>query len=71
MMRRKLAVALVLAATTGGCFWVTTKSEGMGLGLPISRTIVEAHGGTIRAEYRPGGGAAFTFTLPKARRRRV
>ena len=50
--------------------FMTTKSEGMGLGLPISRTIVEAHGGTIRAENRAEGGAAFIFTLPRARARR-
>ena len=51
--------------------FMTTKSEGMGLGLPISRTIVEAHGGAIRAENRPQGGAAFVFTLPRARGKRV
>lgn len=51
--------------------FMTTKSEGMGLGLPINRTIVEAHGGAIRAGHRPGGGAAFVFTLPRARARRV
>jgi two-component system sensor kinase FixL len=51
--------------------FMTTKSEGMGLGLPISRTIVEAHGGEIRAEHRPKGGAAFVFTLPRAKARRV
>ena len=49
--------------------FMTTKSGGMGLGLPISRTIIEAHGGEIRAENRPNGGAAFIFTLPRARRR--
>jgi K+-sensing histidine kinase KdpD len=37
---------------------------GMGLGLTICRGIVRAHGGTIRAEARPGGGAIFRFTLP-------
>jgi PAS domain S-box-containing protein len=42
----------------------TTKSGGMGLGLPISRSIVEAHGGTIAVESRPGGGARFKITLP-------
>ena len=46
--------------------FMTTKSGGMGIGLPISRTIVELHGGTIWAENRPGGGAVFRFTLPKA-----
>jgi two-component system sensor kinase FixL len=51
--------------------FMTTKSEGMGLGLPISRTIVEAQGGAIRAQNRPEGGAAFIFTLPKARTPRV
>jgi len=39
-------------------------NRGVGLGLAISRGIVEAHGGTIRAANRPGGGAAFIFTLP-------
>ncbi len=51
--------------------FMTTKKEGLGLGLPISRTIVEAHGGEIRAENRPAGGAAFLFTLPRARGKRV
>lgn len=37
---------------------------GVGLGLAICRAIVEAHGGTIHAESRRGGGAAFIFTLP-------
>jgi signal transduction histidine kinase len=40
------------------------KLHGMGLGLMISRTIVEAHGGTIAASNRPGGGALFEITLP-------
>jgi two-component system sensor kinase FixL len=44
----------------------TTKSEGTGVGLSISRTIVEAHGGRIWAEPAAGGGAAFHFTLPVA-----
>jgi two-component system sensor kinase FixL len=35
----------------------------MGLGLPIARTIVAAHGGQIWAENAPGGGAIFRFTL--------
>jgi two-component system sensor histidine kinase KdpD len=38
---------------------------GVGLGLPICRGIVEAHGGTIRAENREGGGAMFRVTLPR------
>jgi PAS domain S-box-containing protein len=43
----------------------TTKSGGMGLGLPISRSIVETHGGTIGVENRSGeGGACFTISLP-------
>ena len=47
--------------------FMTTKSGGMGIGLPISRTIVEAHGGLIWAESSEGGGAVFCFTLPAAR----
>lgn len=38
--------------------------RGVGLGLAICQSIVEAHGGTIRAKNRQGGGASFTFTLP-------
>ena len=39
---------------------------GVGLGLSICRAIVEAHGGSIAARPRPGGGARLTFTLPTA-----
>jgi signal transduction histidine kinase/streptogramin lyase len=44
--------------------FVTTKTQGMGVGLAISRTVVRAHGGEIRARNHPGGGAEFVFTLP-------
>jgi two-component system sensor kinase FixL len=46
--------------------FVTTKRKGMGLGLSVSRTIVEAHGGKIWAEANPGGGTVFRFTLHSA-----
>ena len=39
-------------------------SRGLGIGLSICRSIITAHGGTIQAENRPGGGAQFVFTLP-------
>jgi len=44
----------------------TTKPDGMGMGLSISRTIIEAHNGRIWAENRAEGGVSFRFTLPIA-----
>jgi PAS domain S-box-containing protein len=46
--------------------FVTTKPGGMGIGLAISRSIIEAHGGDIAVEPNPGGGTVFRFTLPYA-----
>ncbi len=46
--------------------FASSKREGMGLGLSICRTIIEAHGGTIRAEPNPEGGTIFRITLEKA-----
>jgi len=48
--------------------FASTKESGLGLGLSISRTIVESHGGRIWTEDRQGGGAQVCFTLPAPRR---
>ncbi|HSB58908.1 MAG TPA: ATP-binding protein, partial [Methyloceanibacter sp.] len=49
--------------------FVTTKPTGMGVGLSISKRIIEAHGGEMWAEPNPGGGALFRFTLESDMRR--
>jgi signal transduction histidine kinase len=46
----------------------TSKANGTGLGLPICRKLVDAHGGTIEVDSQPGAGAEFLLTLPKQRR---
>ncbi len=45
--------------------FASSKSTGMGLGLSICQTIIEAHGGSIRIEPRTAGGTSFMFTLPR------
>lgn len=47
--------------------FMTTKAKGLGLGLAMARSIVEAHNGQIRAEPNPQGGTIFRFTIPAAR----
>jgi signal transduction histidine kinase len=42
----------------------STKASGAGVGLPLCREIVEAHGGTLRIQGRPGGGTVVSFRLP-------
>lgn len=46
-------------------FW-TSKAKGIGLGLTVTRRIVEAHGGTLSVDDRPGGGTQFDLELPAA-----
>lgn len=46
--------------------FVSGKADGMGIGLSVSRNIIESHGGRIWAETGPEGGAVFRFTLPRA-----
>ncbi len=50
-------------------FWQARKTadQGAGVGLAVVKTIVEAHGGTVRADSQPGTGTTFTFTLPRRR----
>jgi len=44
----------------------TTKPNGLGMGLAISRALIQANGGDIRWARRPAGGAVFSLTLPLA-----
>src|SRR5205807_7457184 len=45
--------------------FVSSRETGLGLGLSISKRLIESHGGTIQGENHPEGGAVFSFTLPE------
>jgi signal transduction histidine kinase len=49
--------------------FVTSKSGGTGLGLPITKKLVEGHGGTIELTSEPGQGTEFVLTIPKRAKR--
>ena len=59
------------AATLAHIFepYQTSKEQGSGLGLMLSRRIVHAHGGEIDVESKPGAGTAFTVRIPRLEKR--
>ncbi|HTV15350.1 MAG TPA: ATP-binding protein [Acidobacteriaceae bacterium] len=56
------------AATLFESFY-TTKADGMGLGLSVSRSIIDSHHGRLWADLNDGSGATFSFSIPSERRR--
>jgi signal transduction histidine kinase len=68
---QSLSLCQVIDSTSALILTVTTKEKGTGIGLAVSRSIVEAHGGRLWAENNKTGGATFNVALPLTHTSRI